>query len=46
MFKHEDQMCCSTCFAEMNPFIKDDNDDTKVYICPNCGKVTDFTDEL
>ena len=46
MFKHEDTMYCSTCFEEMESLIHDDNDNPIAYICINCGKVTDITDEL
>ena len=46
MFKHNDMMCCSTCFEEMLPLLEDDSGNPIAYICPNCCKLTDLTDEL
>lgn len=46
MFKHEDTMCCSKCFEEMHAMFSNNEGKPILYICPNCGKVTDLTDEL
>lgn len=46
MFKHKNTMCCSTCFEEMHPILHDDDGKPIVYICHNCGKLTDLTDEI
>jgi hypothetical protein len=45
MFRHNDAMCCSTCFEEMLPLLED-NGNPIAFICPNCAKIADLTDEL
>lgn len=46
MFHYGDMVCCSYCFEEMLPLLEDDNGNTLAYICPNCCKIADITDEL
>jgi len=46
MFRHEGTMCCSTCFEEMHTLLTDNQGNPIAYICTNCGKLTDLTDEL
>ena len=46
MFKHNNTMCCSTCFEEMHTILTNNDGKPIAYICPKCGKLTDIFDEL